>query len=135
MHTLIGLFPMNTTPDDGFKPLSHAQFFQFFLVPHVAATLIAQDLNNTMLANGYYCMTLSSDIGELQYPVIDDDEELEEIYHTNMIMFKRISHKPTSDNPQPRVTPTEEDAENAANLLLRLRQGPAPGQVLLLFTW
>lgn len=133
MHTLLGLFPVNATLDDGFKPLSHAQFFKFFLVPHVAATLIAQDLNNTTLAGGYYCMTLSSDIGELQYPAIDEDDELEEIHRTNMIMFKRMGYKPTSNDPQPRVIPTEEDVENAANLLLRLRQGPAPGQVLSSF--
>ena len=125
MHTLINLFPPNTTPDDGFKPLSHTQFFKYFLVPHVAAALIAQDLN-TSLPGGYYCMMQSSDLGELHYPVLDEDEELDEIHCTNMILFKRIGRKPISDCPQPRIIPSEDDVEQAANLLLRLKQGPGP---------
>ncbi|KAF8438532.1 hypothetical protein L210DRAFT_793523, partial [Boletus edulis BED1] len=79
MHTLEGLFPANTTPDDGFRPLSYPQFMHYFLIPEVAASLIAQDLNTTMLSKGYYCMLLTSDLGELQYPVMDDDDELDEI--------------------------------------------------------
>ncbi|KAG8220749.1 hypothetical protein J3R82DRAFT_2167 [Butyriboletus roseoflavus] len=78
MHILIDLFPMNNISDDGFRPLSHNQFFRFFLVPYVAATLITQDLGTT-LANGYKCMLKTSNVGKLQYPQAEDDE-LDNIY-------------------------------------------------------
>lgn len=130
MHTLIGLFPMNDTPDDGFKPLSHNQFFTFFLVPHVAAILIAQDLGTT-LTKGHGCMLETSDVGELQYPQADDDE-LDDIYHTNIILFKKFAWKCANfdtDRHRPQEVPTTADVEDAANLLLQLKRGPNPDQV------
>lgn len=128
MHTLEGLFPANTTPDDGFRPLSYPQFMHYFLIPEVAASLIAQDLNTTMLSKGYYCMLLTSDLGELQYPVMDDDDELDEIYQTNLILFNRLGKKPAFDQPRPAVIPREEDVEAAAKLLFRLKH-PAVEEV------
>jgi hypothetical protein len=88
MHTLTGIFPMNDTPDNDFKPLSYNQFFHFFLVPHVAATLITQDLGMT-LTNGHKCMLKTSNVGEVQYSQADDNE-LDNIYHTNIILFKKF---------------------------------------------
>ena len=131
MHTLIGLFPMNDTPDDSFKPLSHNQFFRFFLVPHVAATLIAQDLGTT-LTNGHKCMLKTSNVGELQYPQAEDDE-LDDIYHTNIILFKKFGWKRANHDSDPanqsQSVPTRKDVEDVARLLLRLRHEPDPDQV------
>lgn len=135
MHTLIGLFPMNNTPDDGFKPLSHNQFFRFFLVPHVAATLIAQDLGTT-LTNGHECMLKTSNVGKLQYPQAEDDK-LDDIYHTNIILFKkfgwkRANYDSDTDCNQSQAVPTTKDVEDAANLLLQLKHGPDADQVCLI---
>ncbi|KIK97908.1 hypothetical protein PAXRUDRAFT_69947, partial [Paxillus rubicundulus Ve08.2h10] len=78
MHTLLGLFPIQTTSTNAFKPLSHFHFFTYFLVPHIAAKLIAEDYKTT-IANGYSHMTASSDVGALLNPENDEDAELDNI--------------------------------------------------------
>lgn len=134
MHTLVGLFPLDETHNDAFKPLSHVQFLEYFLIPHVASALIAQDLGTT-LAGGYYCMEATGDVGKLQYPELDEDEELDDIYRSNLRLFKAFGKKPSIDtNQHPQAIPTEEDVENAANQLLRLKDGPGLEHVRLVMS-
>lgn len=87
MNTLMLLFAPKKTPTDAFKPLPYYHFFTYFLVPHVAATLIAED-RKTSVTNGFIIMKSSSDVGALLNPEDDGDSELDEIYRATLALFK-----------------------------------------------
>jgi hypothetical protein len=85
--TLLGLFPMNKTPTDAFKPLPHQHFFDYFITPYIAASLIATD-NDTTIVKAYAIMKESSDAGALLNAVQrDNDPELEDIFKKNVDAF------------------------------------------------
>ena len=87
--TLLGLFPMNKTPTDAFKPLPHQHFFDYFITPYTAASLITED-NDTTIVKAYAIMKESSDAGALltrNAVQRDDDPELEDIFKKNVEAF------------------------------------------------
>ncbi|KAI6024553.1 hypothetical protein EDC04DRAFT_2516921, partial [Pisolithus marmoratus] len=67
MHTLLQLFPP-TTSTDAFQPLSLLQYFSYFVVPHIACQLIAEDFSISTTTSAYKLMVESSDVGELINP-------------------------------------------------------------------
>ncbi|KAI5997185.1 hypothetical protein EDC04DRAFT_2585189 [Pisolithus marmoratus] len=88
MHTLIQLFPL-TTLTDAFQPLSLRQYFAYFVIPHIACRLIAEDLSISATMNAYKVMVESSNVGELINPERDDDNELDLIKHRTMLVLRQ----------------------------------------------
>ncbi|KAL4079706.1 hypothetical protein J3A83DRAFT_4368516 [Scleroderma citrinum] len=87
-HTLIGLFPVSSELAAALQPLLHTQFMTYFLVPHIAALLIAEDYGYMMVTRGCKIMVDSSDAGALIHPEDDHDAKLEEIFQRNIITFQ-----------------------------------------------
>ncbi|KIK77734.1 hypothetical protein PAXRUDRAFT_165864 [Paxillus rubicundulus Ve08.2h10] len=110
---------LETTPIDTFRPLSHHQLLTYFLIPHIAATLIAQDLNNTTIANGYKAMIASNQVGMRINTEEDDDLELDKIYHRNVVLFKKQKTRTSFQGD----TPTGTEVQDAASALLKLKGG------------
>ena len=79
-------------PSPAFQPLSLAKATAYFLVPYVAHHLIAQDMKCSLDA-AYKTMVDSSSAGEALHPERDDDEELDEIYHDNVLAAKKEREK------------------------------------------
>jgi len=85
----MALFPLSPELAATLRPLSHTQFLMYFLVPHVAALLIAEDYDYTTVAKSHKIMITSGDAGAFIHPADDDnDDELEEIYRRNIIAFR-----------------------------------------------
>jgi hypothetical protein len=63
-------------------------YTQYFLVPHIACTLIAQDLDCS-IETAYEEMIASGDVGKNLQPEDDDDPELEKVFKMNMTNIKR----------------------------------------------
>ena len=59
-------------------PLTFQLFIEHLLMPHVATVLIAQD-NSLSLEEAHKLMLRSGEFGLHQFPVEDDDEELDSI--------------------------------------------------------
>ncbi|KAI6152606.1 hypothetical protein BKA82DRAFT_4013037 [Pisolithus tinctorius] len=86
-HTLIALFPASAELTAAIQPLPLAQFTTYFMVPYVATLLIADDYSPTTVVKAHKIMVASSDVGSLIHPANDDDTELEEIFHRNIVAF------------------------------------------------
>jgi len=84
----MALFPLSPELAATLCPLSHTQFLMYFLVPHVAALLIAKDYDYMTVAKSHKIMVASGDAGSFIHPADDDDDELEEIYQRTLIMFR-----------------------------------------------
>ena len=65
-----------------FAPLSYTTFAKYFLIPHVAVHLIAND-KNIDLEGAWELMAKSGEHGEALNPLQDNDEILEEIFQNN----------------------------------------------------
>ncbi|KIM60848.1 hypothetical protein SCLCIDRAFT_123341, partial [Scleroderma citrinum Foug A] len=87
-HTLMALFPLSLGLAVTLCPPSHSQFLTYFMVPHVAALLIAKDYDYTTVPKSHKIMVASSDAGAFVHPADDDDDELEEIYQKTIIAFR-----------------------------------------------
>ena len=83
----MALFPLSPELATTLRPLSHNQFLMYFMVPHVAALLIAEDYDHTTVAKGHKIMIASGKVGAFIHPADDDDTKLEEIYQRNVIAF------------------------------------------------
>ena len=59
----------------------------YFMVPHIAALLIAEDYDYTTVPKSHKIMVASSDAGAFVHPADDNDNELEEIYQRTIIAF------------------------------------------------
>ncbi|KAL4072413.1 hypothetical protein V8B97DRAFT_1917195 [Scleroderma yunnanense] len=117
-HTLIGLFPVSSELAAALQPLSHTQFMTYFLVPHIAALLIAEDYGYMMVTRGCKIMVNSSDAGALMHPEDDHDAKLEEIFQRNIITFQL---------KQLEILTCEVDStQDAAQALLELQGQPQP---------
>ncbi|KAF8834315.1 hypothetical protein BDN67DRAFT_1072723 [Paxillus ammoniavirescens] len=90
------------------------------VIAHAAkhARLIAED-RNTTVANGYFQMTSSSDVGTLLNPENNKDPKLDEIYRKNTTMFSMMRQMSCQGE--------DNTIEDAANALLQLKEGPAAG--------
>ena len=77
------MFPPGTIPLDIINPLTPALFTDFVLVPHVAMSLIAEDIGNTEEA-GWHKMVESGDYGEAIFQDDEDDKELQQILDENV---------------------------------------------------
>ena len=120
MHTLLGLFPAQKLEGGhAFSPLPNHYFFSYFLVPHVVASLIADDFATT-ISNGHSDMIESSNPSKLVNPERDDDDELNIIYCQNMLFFRMWN----SIAPSQQAIGGDTDGINdAVNALLKLKGG------------
>ncbi|KAG8219175.1 hypothetical protein J3R82DRAFT_4945 [Butyriboletus roseoflavus] len=129
LHTLLRLFPSQTMVTDAFKPLPYHHYFTYFLVPHIVANLIAEDLSTTVL-NAHWTMISSSNAGELLHPKSDDNPKLDAIYRQN-INFFRTWKPPTNGTISGAI---DSGIENATNALLKLK-GEALGVCTFNYYW
>jgi len=84
----MALFPLSPALAATLRPLSHTQFLTYFLVPHVAALLIAEDYDYVTVMKSHKIMVASGDAGSFIHPADNDDNELEEIYQRTLITFQ-----------------------------------------------
>ncbi|KAI5996616.1 hypothetical protein F5J12DRAFT_785397 [Pisolithus orientalis] len=86
-HTLIALFPASAELTAAIWPLLLAQFTTYFMVPYIATLLITDDYSPTTVVKAHKIMVASSNVGSLIHPTNDDNAELEEIFHRNIVTF------------------------------------------------
>jgi hypothetical protein len=87
--TLLRMYDPVYTPTDAFTPFTLTQFTEWFLVPHIATCLIAQDLDCSP-ETAWEEMVASSDMGYQAQRVEDDDEELDKILKENLREVQRM---------------------------------------------
>ncbi|KAI5991734.1 hypothetical protein F5J12DRAFT_786279 [Pisolithus orientalis] len=86
----------------GHRRRKGTKFTTYFMVPYVVTLLIADDYSPTTVVKAHKIMVASSDAGSLIHPTNDDDTELEEIFHRNIVAFRLkqlelLTHEATSD--------------------------------------
>ena len=91
-----------------FAPLSFATYTKYFLVPHIAVCLIAED-KDIDLEGAWEMMTNSANHGEALHALQDDDEILEGIFQRNATAALRRQkleqQSQTKDNDYVRIHP------------------------------
>ncbi|KAG8216812.1 hypothetical protein J3R82DRAFT_7065, partial [Butyriboletus roseoflavus] len=87
MHTLFSIYPQTRTPIAAFHPLSYSYFLSYMLIPYITIELIAEDLKCN-LEDAYQQMIKSSPVSPILFQDTDGDEELDLIYHDNIIKYQ-----------------------------------------------
>ena len=77
-NALRRMFPQHPELIKNVQPLTFQLFIEHLLVPHVATVLISQD-RNLDAKDAYDVMLSSGEFGRYQFPVEDDDDELDGI--------------------------------------------------------
>ncbi|KAI5983004.1 hypothetical protein F5J12DRAFT_788000 [Pisolithus orientalis] len=72
----------------GHRRRKGTKFTTYFMVPYVATLLITDDYSPITVVKAHKTMVASSDVGSLIHPTNDDDTELEEIFHRNIVAFR-----------------------------------------------
>lgn len=96
-HALEGMFRTSTLPLNTIRPLDVKKFTDFILVPYVATSAIAHRFGIT-IAEAHTIRLDSRSAGIDLHPALDSDEELDQIYRTNIQRSKSNTRVAIHDN-------------------------------------
>ena len=109
------IFGPNNFHMDCTQPLSFWTYTRYFLVPHIACCLIAED-KDTDSEEGWEIMTCSAEVGDTLQSLTTNDDLLKEIFITNVkrhIEWNLTSNDKTHDLVKADMTITTVPAEVA----------------------
>jgi hypothetical protein len=86
--TIHRLFGPGTAMREAIKPLQFTVFCDYVLVPFVGHLLIAEDLGCSA-RKAFAIMHASGDTGDTLHPLLDENDEVDEIHARNMRLARK----------------------------------------------